>query len=164
MIRQALIISQDTMGNHNQVKGRNMFANFEGSKIDRVDVRGNGQSLFFAVDEAKLTMSGMNRIICSNMVIRFDSANKLETITAKVKPEAAFIPPHKLAAPERRLKGFNWDPSRRPTLAMVVGDQPSKAPGKKLNKINKQNQKKSSKFKPSKAKKRLSTKQTKPSP
>ena len=154
MIRNAYIISVDTLGNFNQLKGRRILADFHNNHINRAYVRGNGQSIFFAVDEKKLEFSGMNRIICSNMVIRFDSANKLETITALVKPEARFIPPKEIAEPEKRLKGFNWNPALRPTLATIIPPlkktvQPIKA---------KKKPKKSTNFKPTKPKNRLKAK------
>ncbi len=154
LIRNAFLISQDTLKNYNQVKGRRILADFANNKIQRAYVRGNGQSIYFAVDEEKLTLSGMNYIVCSNMVIRFDSANKLETITALVKPEAKFIPPKDIAEPERRLKGFNWNLSRRPTLKSVLQSPQTTIQPKKSGK----SQKKSTTFKPAKAKARLRTK------
>jgi hypothetical protein len=154
MIRNSFIISVDTLGNFNQVKGRFILADFHKNKIKRAYVRGNGQSIYFAVDEEKRVLSGMNKIVCSNMVIRFDTANKLETITALVKPEARFIPPKEMVEPEKKLKGFNWDLSLRPTIKGLF--QPAKTtvqPKKHSETI-----KKGSIFKPKKPKTRHKTK------
>lgn len=131
LIRNAFLISQDTIGNFNQVKGRRILVDFENNKIQKAFVRGNGQSIYFAVDEEKRILSGMNKVICSNMVIRFDTANKLETITALVKPEARFIPPKEMVEPEKKLKGFNWSPTLRPTLDLVLKPQKTTVQPKK---------------------------------
>jgi lipopolysaccharide export system protein LptA len=154
MIRNAFIISEDTLGNYNQVKGRVILADFEKNKIRRAYVRGNGQSIYYAVDEQKRVLSGMNKVVCSNMVIRFDTANQLETITALVKPEARFIPPKEIVEPEKRLKGFNYNLSLRPTLKTFF--QPAKTtvqPKKRVGEI-----KKSTTFKPRKPKTRQKAK------
>jgi lipopolysaccharide export system protein LptA len=124
LIRNSFLVSVDTLGHFNQVKGRFIKAAFNGNKIQRAFVRGNGQSLYHAVDETKLTYSGMNKMVCSNMVIRFDSAGRLSTISALVKPEARFIPPQEIAEPEKKLKGFNWKPESRPTRASVLNLYP----------------------------------------
>jgi len=137
LIRNAFLISQDTLGNYNQVKGRFILADFDQNKIRQAYVRGNGQSIYFAVDDEKLVLSGMNRITCSNMIVKFDTANKLETITALVKPEAKFIPPKEMLEPEKRLKGFNWDPTLRPTLISLLRTPETTAQPKKY--VPKQN-------------------------
>ena len=133
LIRNSFVISQDTLGNYNQVKGRRMYADFNNKKLKKVDVVGNGQSLFFAVDEEKMELTGLNRLICSNMIVRFDSASKVETLTALVKPEATFTPPQLIADPDKKLKGYNWHPTDRPSKESVLGVQaPNDAKTKKI--------------------------------
>jgi hypothetical protein len=162
LIRNAFIISQDTLGNFNQVKGRFALADFNQNKIEKADVIGNGQSIFFAVDDKKMELQGMNRIICSRMLIRFDSTNRPSTITAITKPEANFIPPHELAEPDKKLKGFNWKPTLRPTFENTV--RQAMAPDKKLSKKKPQKSTKKPKntrnIKPKSGKARLTGKST----
>ncbi len=102
----AFIISEDSIQNHNQVKGRAMLAQFKQNKIQRVDVNGNGESIYFALEKDSLLI-GLNKIICSNMVIRFKD-NTLNTFSFLTKPDANFIPPHEIAEPDKELKGFRW--------------------------------------------------------
>ena len=45
------VISQDSLLNYNQIKGRKMTTEFRDQKIDKVVVEGNGESLFFALKE-----------------------------------------------------------------------------------------------------------------
>jgi hypothetical protein len=119
LVANAFVISQDTLLNHNQIKGRRMTAEFSNQALKHVKVDGNGESLYFALDEKTNTLTGMNKIICSNMVIRFVD-KKVNNISFYVRPEANFIPPHELNAEQKKLEGFEWMESLRPTRKDVV--------------------------------------------
>jgi len=119
LLDNAFVISQDTLKNFNQIKGREMTAEFAGQKIDRVIVEGNGESLYFVFDEKDLSFTGMNKIVCSNITIRFRDG-KVNNLSFYVKPEASFIPPHELKKEQQRLKGFEWKGDKKPTRGEVV--------------------------------------------
>lgn len=119
LLDNAFVISQDTLRNFNQIKGREMTAEFANRKINRVIVRGNGESLFFALNDEDQAFMGMNKIICSNITIRFKDG-KVNNLSFYVKPEASFIPPHELKKEERTLKGFKWRAEDKPTRNQVV--------------------------------------------
>ncbi|MFQ3575894.1 MAG: OstA-like protein [Cytophagales bacterium] len=104
--KNAIVISEDSIKNHNQVKGKNMLAHFKENKIQKVDVNGNGESVYFATENDTLLV-GMNRIACSNMVIRFKE-NQINTFTFLQKPEARFVPEHEIVEPDKFLKGYSW--------------------------------------------------------
>ena len=103
--------------------------------IDYVDVTGNGESLYFALEQKTLEndslratatlLTGMNKIICSNMKINF-MEGKLNNITFYVMPDAKFIPPLEIKEADRLLKGFRWRETERPTRIMVVGGRARK--------------------------------------
>jgi len=76
--QNSLIISTDSIDNFNQVKGRDMTAYFTNNKISRINVIGNGESIYYVLDKEKLI--GLNRAICSDITVRFKE-NKLQTIT-----------------------------------------------------------------------------------
>ncbi|MFC6997743.1 OstA-like protein [Rufibacter roseus] len=111
-------VSQDTLENFNQIKGRNMTAHFGEGKIRRVDVNGNGESLYFAL-QGDTTNMGMNRAFCSDMRMLFDNG-QVQFITFLTEPDAKLVPPHELKEPERRLKGFEWLSEQRPTRSVVL--------------------------------------------
>ncbi len=117
MNTNSFIISTDSLKNFNQVKGRRMIAHFEKSTIQKVNVYGNGESIYFALEEDTAVI-GMNKVVCSDMIINFDSS-KVSTITFLTSPEGLFIPPHEIQEPERRLKGFKWRITERPLIAEV---------------------------------------------
>ncbi|MEM9895534.1 MAG: OstA-like protein [Bacteroidota bacterium] len=123
LLKNAFLSSEDTIQNYNQIKGRRMVAHFSKSDIKYIDVMGNGESIYYVLEErdsvATRTM-GMNRILCSNMKIRFEN-KKLKNISFYVQPEAKFIPPHELTAEIQKLQGFAWQGSLRPELSDVLG-------------------------------------------
>lgn len=116
--RNSFLISKDTLGQYNQIKGRSMKAFFKESMIQAIDVNGNGESLYYALEGDSLLM-GMNKIFCSNMRIRFNTG-KLTNISFYKSPEAQFIPPHELTPAQIRLEGFNWRETERPELEDVA--------------------------------------------
>jgi lipopolysaccharide export system protein LptA len=129
LLSNSFVISQDTLLNFNQIKGRRMVAHFRGKNIHHVDVSGNGESIYYALQEeekdldsvrVKITfMAGMNKLICSNMKINF-TRGEIDNVSAYVKPDASFIPPHELTKDVQRLKGFVWRPEERPLRKDVV--------------------------------------------
>lgn len=125
----SFIISQDTLKNFNQVKGRNMTAFFTDNKIQRVNVDGNGQSIYFAA-EADTAFIGMNKVICSDMIIKFKE-NKVNDILFLQQPDATFVPPHEILEPEKRLKGFTWRIEEKPSKKEFVRQTAPLQVGKK---------------------------------
>jgi lipopolysaccharide export system protein LptA len=115
----SFIIGQDTLLNFNQVKGRRMIAYFQNNSIKKVDVLGNAESLYYAL-EGDTAVSGMNKALSATMVMRF-AESKLQTISFLTNPDASFIPPHELKPEDEKLKDFSWRPTERPTRRAVLG-------------------------------------------
>jgi len=115
----SFIIGQDTLLNFNQVKGRRMIAYFQDNAIKKVDVLGNAESLYYAL-EGDTAVSGMNKAVSATMVLRF-AESKLQTISFLTNPDASFIPPHELKPEDEKLKDFSWRPAERPTRRAVLG-------------------------------------------
>lgn len=127
MYSNAFISSEDSLQNYNQVKGRDMTAFFVGGDIRRVNVNGNGESLYFAL-EGDTVLTGMNKAICSDMTLMF-AENKLKRISFLVQPDASFIPPHELGEDDKQLEGFTWMSDIRPTKEQVLAKQPAPKAG-----------------------------------
>jgi hypothetical protein len=83
-------------------------------------VEGNGESIYFAVDEETLELIGMNKVLCSSMRIQFLNG-EMNDITFYKDPEGKFIPPHEIQEPETRLKDFNWQIEKKPKMIDVLG-------------------------------------------
>lgn len=141
LVANSFVVSQDSLANFNQIKGRNMTTDFKGSKINSVLVEGNAESLYYALEEkvedldsmkVKLTfVMGMNKMMCSKMKIIFLDG-KVNTVNAYVKPDAQFIPPHEIKEADRKLKGFLWKEGQRPTRDQVVKKPPNDGKPQKI--------------------------------
>ncbi len=129
MISNSFVVSQDSLKNFNQIKGRRMTSYFENKKIDHVIVEGNGESIYYALEEKEIkkdslitkitVLAGMNKIICSNIRIDF-KAGKVHNINFYIKPDASFFPPHMIKESDRKLRGFSWRGKERPKRKDVV--------------------------------------------
>ena len=113
LVSNSFVISQDTILNFNQIKGRRMTAQFAGKNIDNVVVEGNGESLYFMLKEDSKGTTGMNKIICSNIIIRFKEG-QVNNFTFLVRPDGNFIPPKELKPDMKVLKGFSWKQKEKP--------------------------------------------------
>jgi lipopolysaccharide export system protein LptA len=119
LFSKAFVIGEDTLHDFNQVKGRNILAYFKQSRINRIDVLGNAESIYYALD-GDTAMTGVNKSLSGTIRVSF-AENKMQRITLLAKPEAAFIPPHELNDENTRLKGYRWRPTERPTRRTVFG-------------------------------------------
>ncbi|MGL4630263.1 MAG: OstA-like protein [Leadbetterella sp.] len=110
---ECFVIQKDTLGNHNQIKGRYILAKFlEGKVIKSIYVEGNGESIYFALDES-FKIIGLNKVQCGIMTFNFDN-NKIDNIVFRTKPESVLIPPNEIAKEDLYLENFEWKLSRRP--------------------------------------------------
>jgi lipopolysaccharide export system protein LptA len=119
----SFVISQDTSKNFNQIKGRKMVADFRSGKLNKVFVNGNGESIYFALDEKTGILTGMNNVLCSNIIIRFKEG-KVSNISFIKQPDGNFIPPHELEEENTRLTDFKWRIDERPEKKDVVKELP----------------------------------------
>lgn len=113
------MISKDTIGNFNQVKGRQITAFFEESELNLVNVEGNGESIYFVLEEKENTLVGMNRITSGSMAMHF-LTRQLDHINFYQDPEGKFMPPHEVEEPDKQLSGFAWRSQERPTRETVL--------------------------------------------
>ncbi len=116
---KSFMISKDTLDNYNQAKGKNMVVYFDSSRVQKIDVFENSESIFYALQEDTAT-NGLNKIASENLTVRFKK-QKLKTISFYKKPKATFVPVQDINDNITRLKGFKWRANERPNLAIVMG-------------------------------------------
>lgn len=140
----AFAVARDTLNNFNQLKGRKMTTYFSNGKIRHVVVEGNGESIYYVLQEKEDTvktdtasyllkvtfLTGMNKMICSNMRINFDQG-KISNVSSYVKPDASFFPPHELKPEDEKLRGFVWREDEKPGKQDVVKRHKPPPNGKK---------------------------------
>ena len=113
--RNAFLITQDSVQNFNQIKGRLMNIYFLNKSLNYIDINGNCESLFHSMDETDTVLLGINKMLTSNMTIRFLN-NQILNFTLYKSPEGRFLPPHEITEADKTLDGFNWMITRRPSL------------------------------------------------
>ena len=111
MTNSAFIISQDDSTQYNQIQGREMKGHFVDSQLDRIEVEGNGQSIYFARDSIDLI--GVNKGVSSNIRIQMLDG-QIEKIILLESPSSILHPPNDLQKDEMFLSGFIWLDHHRP--------------------------------------------------
>ncbi|AWW31508.1 organic solvent tolerance protein OstA [Echinicola strongylocentroti] len=114
----AFAITTDTIANYNQIKGREMIGYFSDGDMDKLEVEGNGESLYFAL-ENDTTLQGTNSLLCGKIIMYFENGN-VAKINHTINPEASFTPPHMLNEENTKLEGFVWRAEERPTMKMIM--------------------------------------------
>lgn len=107
----AFIASQEDSLRFNQVRGKYMKGFFKNNDLYRVNVIGNGQTIYYAKEEKKL--KAVNRADCTDLHI-FLKNNQMDRITFVTKPDATLFPLDKIDIKELKLKDFTWRSHLRP--------------------------------------------------
>ncbi len=107
----AFIVNQEDSSKFNQIKGKDMLCYFRDNELYRIDVNGNGQTLYYPKDGDEII--GANKAESSNLVI-FWKDGKVQTIKFMIKPQAILYPLDQIPPEETKLKNFRWLDSQRP--------------------------------------------------
>jgi lipopolysaccharide export system protein LptA len=108
----------------NQVKGKNMKGYFKDNKMYKVNVLGNGQTIYYVYTDNNESILGVNRADCSNMTM-YITNNKISSITFLQKPDATLFPMKQVKQADFLLGGFHWYESQRPrTINDIFGKNP----------------------------------------
>ncbi|WP_192346075.1 OstA-like protein [Algoriphagus sp. Y33] len=114
---KVFVITQDTIKNFNQMKGRTMVGYFEEGQMDRIDIEGNGESLYFAL-QADTISQGINKTLSANIKLRFKEG-AIQRVTYGIKPDGKFTPFQLISEDNSRLEGFTWRFEEKPTMADI---------------------------------------------
>ncbi len=111
MLQLAFIISREDTVKFNQVKGKKMICYFKDNDLYKVDVKGNGQTVYYPKDGNDII--GVNKAESSDLVI-FLEENEIKDIIFYTKPDATLFPLEKAPQNELILKDFIWLERHRP--------------------------------------------------
>jgi lipopolysaccharide export system protein LptA len=112
VLTNAFMISFSDSLRFNQVAGRRMIGKFKNGELSKVFVNGNGEAIYYPKEEDGDYM-GMNRSICSNILIRFKDS-EVRRITWIGNPEGIMHPMDKIPEDRKKLEGFNPRFEERP--------------------------------------------------
>tara|TARA_R110002020_G_scaffold15582_2_gene55645 strand:- start:3626 stop:4813 length:1188 start_codon:yes stop_codon:yes gene_type:complete len=114
MNEKVFVITQDTIKNFNQMKGRSMVGYFVEGQMDKIDITGNGESLYFAL-QADTISQGINKTLSANIKLRFKEG-AIQRVTYGIKPDGKFTPFQLINDENSRLEGFIWRFEERPGM------------------------------------------------
>lgn len=107
----ALLISQEDSIMYNQIRGKGMVGYFKNNDLVRLDVTGNGQTLYYTEDQGEIV--GVDKTECSDLVIYLKD-NKVRKVNYLVQPTGKFYPLDLLPENQRYLDNFSWNAQWRP--------------------------------------------------
>jgi len=111
LIDLAFITSKKDSLLFNQVKGKTMIGYFANNKIYKVEVKGNGQTIYYPEDNNEII--GANKAESSDITI-FIKDNEIIRIIFHNKPTATLYPLNQINPLEFRLDYFKWYEKIRP--------------------------------------------------
>jgi lipopolysaccharide export system protein LptA len=95
----------------NQIKGRKLTGYFSDNKLHRIEVEGNGESVYYLDDKGKLVGVTHNNSSTIEIIVE---KGKIQKITERQNPDGKLDPPL-FNSPERmKLPGFSWQDLIRP--------------------------------------------------
>jgi hypothetical protein len=107
----AFIASQEDSVRFNQIKGRDMIGYFVAGKLSRLNINGNGETVYYIRDKGEL--SAVNRAESSTISIGIRD-NKVTSIMFRDKVKATLYPIDKVELKDIMIKGFQWHQEKRP--------------------------------------------------
>lgn len=112
LYNSAFVTSMIDTIRYNQIKGRNLTGFFKDSELSKIEVNGNGESIYFLIDGNELT--GVNHSRCAKIEAYVEEGRVIEIIDIG-NPEGVIDPPDLTTDPlELRLQGFDWLDHLRP--------------------------------------------------
>ncbi|HDR68380.1 MAG TPA: organic solvent tolerance protein OstA [Bacteroidaceae bacterium] len=107
----SFIASQEDSTKFNQIMGKMMTGFFKENKLSKVLVSGNGQTIYYGVDNDEII--GVNKTECSDLII-YLKENKISRVNYIANPKGTYYPIHLFSPDEAFLSDFTWNVSWRP--------------------------------------------------
>ncbi|MEI6048508.1 MAG: OstA-like protein [Bacteroidota bacterium] len=111
LYNSAFVTSKIDTLRFNQIKGRSLTGYFKNNELFKIDIKGNGESIFYLLDGEYVV--GVDQTKCANIEVFVEKGN-ISEIYQKQNPEGSTDPPELPKSDPLRLKGFNWFDDLRP--------------------------------------------------
>ncbi len=109
---KSMIVNSPDEQFFNQIKGRQVDVDFKAGEIDRMHVRGNAESVYYILDEAKAYV-GLNHVKSARMRMQF-ADGELSDIYFYDQPDGDLKPLKKSGEEPKLLEDFRWETLLRP--------------------------------------------------
>ena len=80
----AFVASKKDSASFDQMRGKEMTGYFVDNKLDHILVKGNGQTIYYAIDQEVIV--GANKTVCSDLIIYLKD-NKISRVVYLSKPD-----------------------------------------------------------------------------
>ncbi|MCR5351801.1 MAG: hypothetical protein K6E35_04840 [Bacteroidales bacterium] len=126
LLSNAFIHTEEPGGYFDQIRSTDVIAYFSDStSLRRFDALGGVSALFYLEENGAIAT--VNKSESKMMMSTFDAEGNLDRVYHFDSPKNDAFPVGQLPAEDHRLRGFNWQPERRPkdkfdVTAMVVKD------------------------------------------
>lgn len=118
LMSEAFIVIEEDSTHYNQIKGMEMLAFFDDKGgLERFDVLGGASALFYIEENG--VYATVNKTD-SKMLSATFADGELQRIHYYDQPKNDGYPKVQLSDDERKLKGYNWQPERRPVDRTAV--------------------------------------------
>lgn len=107
----AFVTSQIDTARYNQIKGRSLTGFFKNNELEKIDIKGNGESIYYLIDGNDI--AGVEQTKSARIEILFNKG-KISDIFQFDNPEGFIDPPDLKILKEVRLEGFLWLDNLRP--------------------------------------------------
>ena len=111
LYRLAFVTSQIDTVRYNQIKGNYLTAHFKDNEVYKIDVTGNGESIYYLLDGDEL--AGLNKSKSGTIQILVENG-KVTDVFEDQSPQGVIDPPEPQGQNEPRLDGFIWLNELRP--------------------------------------------------
>ena len=111
LYNKAFVVSSVDTARFDQISGKNLSGYFTDNKLARIKVIGNGEAIYYVLDDNELV--GVNRARSATIEI-FIEEGKIAEIYQNQSPDGVMNPPLYKPDSEMRLEGFRWHPELRP--------------------------------------------------
>ena len=131
LLSNAFIHTEEADGYFDQIKSTDVIAYFSDStSLRRFDALGGVTALIYLEEDG--TLATVNKTESKMMMATFDGEGNVDHVYNFESPKSDAYPVVQLPAAEHKLRGFNWQPERRPkdkydVTAMVVRDSEREA-------------------------------------
>ncbi len=95
----------------NQIYGNDIIISFKNRQIEKVDVFGSAESIYYIFEDS--TLIAINKMSCDTITIFFKN-KKVKGMRATGKPSGRIIPPAQATKSDEILDGFQWFGQYRP--------------------------------------------------
>jgi len=111
LTNNSFIISKQDTGQFDQIKGKEMIGYIVNQELTKINVNGNGQTLYYAREEEEII--GLNRAESGEISILFKEG-QINKIIFLSSPRGELKPHLDLSNKEKELTGFDWKIEQRP--------------------------------------------------